>query len=158
MQRYLDGLPSRLKRQELSRLSVLEGVRPHLLQMMGALPYKGEGLQLRDGRVLACVVSACDSQGLTVQNISGETRQIGWEQVSVYQYMAFLKYYVDRRLERETLDAEEQTALARDYLMLALICDWLNDTSRAVKFATDAIKADPKTGVKTRELLPYLPL
>lgn len=158
LRRYLTGLPSRLSRQEVSRLLVLERVRPHLQQLMRSLPYQAEEVQLSDGRMLKCAVSDCDNQGVMVRVASGAEKTVRWDQLSTHQYSVFLEYYIDKRLGRKTLAADERTALARDYLMLALVCDWLKEDSRAVKFAKEAIRTDSETGVKTRELLPYLPL
>ncbi|MDT8389193.1 MAG: serine/threonine-protein kinase [Lentisphaeria bacterium] len=158
LRNYLTRLPPHLSRREVSRLLILEKLRPHLRQLVRSLPYEGAGVRLSDGRVVNLVLSDCDNQGLSGRDESGAETHVRWDQLSFRQYGLFLEYYTDKRVGRGILTADDRTALAGDYLMLALLWDWLKDDSRAVRFAKAAIETDPETGAKTRELLPYLPL
>lgn len=156
---YLAGLPRRLRSRELARVKMLNQARPHLLQLMRYLPYDGgSGIRLRGGRVINGTIAYCDAEGVSIKAPAGEITHVGWADLSPRQYQAFFEFYIQRREARGSLKSDELVALARDYLMLALICDWLGQNERALPYARKAAKTDEETGKLARELLPYLPI
>lgn len=154
---YVGKLPGGLVSDETARLRVLSQTRPHLRQLLSSLTYQGkEGIRLRSGETLSGSVAGCTDSGISVKTAGGQVIAVGWDDLSMRQFQVFFEFYIGQRQVQTTPTPGEKVALARDYLMLALLCDWLGETDRATVHARSAIQADLQSEKRVRQLLPYL--
>lgn len=175
LEEHLRKVPVDERQVEAERIREISTLRPSLLRYL-KFPYDGSkrGVLLRSGRRLSGTVMGNDHE-LVVRPKSGRFHQLKWSDLAFEQYLAFIEFYVEVRLERsnpeETAAAAaavekvvgapvegagptREQAAAYDLFRLALLCDWYARPVPSLTYARKAVELDPSLEARLSRLLP----
>ena len=159
---YLAKQPAGIRDTEKKRVQMLGGAKAHLVNLMNRMPYdaEGNGIRLRNGRVLRGAMVRCTADGLRVEAGRGRETEVRWSDLRFDQIVAFFDYYIRKRLEyapaagagAAVADGAGGRSVRRDAasecFLLAILCDWYGHDDAAARYARLAREYDPRSAVR----------
>jgi hypothetical protein len=155
LNKYLKSLPGNLRTPEQRRSEMVFSVKEHLCGLMRRIPFKGDSITLKNGKVLKGQIMA-NSRGLQVKTSEGKRMRLTWKDISLEQFVKFMLFYIKTRRDAISTGAvsrSEMKEVGDDYLKLATLCDWYGNYRQATDYAKEAVKYNPETEKKLREYL-----
>ncbi|MCM8531812.1 MAG: hypothetical protein NE330_11675, partial [Lentisphaeraceae bacterium] len=158
---YLDLHTGSAHEQEMQRLKTLRAVKPYLLSIAQALPYKGAIKVSGRNEIPGSIVQATEEQLSIKPDAADQTLALSWEQFDITQFTLMLDYYAQLRSEQlSSLPAADKPVvrehLAADYFRLALLCDWYDMPEEALKYSDLAIQNEPSLEAKVKAFVPSI--
>ena len=144
---YLSSLPPRTSKQEKKRADQVTPMKRHLCAMMFHMPYEGQGIKLRNGKLLRGKVMA-NPKYLSIRLNSGGRQRVNWDDMAPSQFAEMIAYYAKTRI-----GMNKKNDGANDYMRAALFSDWYGNYDDAVKYAKLAVEADSSITNKVTNLL-----
>lgn len=155
---YLAGIPEDKRDGEKKRLQQITELKSYLCTLMMRMPYETNRIRLKNGKILqgGSVMANPNYLSLRAQGNRPRSR-IEWLALSFEQYLDFFEYYTKIRIniesERKSSRSKQRLEGARDYLRLAILCDWYKHYPDAVKYAQKAASVDPRIKKDIRRYL-----
>jgi hypothetical protein len=143
---YFSSLPAGTAAKEKKRSEQIAPLKRHLCAMMFHMPYTGQNIKLRNGKVLRGKVMA-NPKYLSIRRNSGHER-VYWKDLAPSQFAQMLAFFAQTRI-----DMDKKREGARGYMRAALFCDWYGLYDEAVKYAKLAAKTDPSLTKEITNLL-----
>ncbi|OPZ25376.1 MAG: Serine/threonine-protein kinase PknB [Lentisphaerae bacterium ADurb.BinA184] len=158
---YLQSQPAAFRPVESERVGMVRSARGYLVRLMQYVPYDGsDGIGLRNGGVVRGVAPYANERGISVRVKGGgaELVKIGWADLSFEQYLAMFQFYVNQRLGLSGVASGEGRIegghdAARDYLLMAVLCDWYGYPERARDYGERARRLDPRMEAPLKRML-----
>ncbi|MCM8537133.1 MAG: serine/threonine protein kinase [Lentisphaeraceae bacterium] len=158
---YLDLHTGSAHEQEMQRLKTLRAIKPYILSIAQALPYKGAIKVSGRNEIPGSIVQASEDQLSIKPDAADQTLALSWEQFDITQFTLMLDYYAQLRSEQlSSLPAADKPVvrehLAADYFRLALLCDWYDMPEDALKYSELAIQNEPSLEAKVKAFVPSI--
>jgi serine/threonine-protein kinase len=161
LDQYLASLPGPARALEAERLGVVRDIKRQLVKDMEYLPYKDldVGIELTDGRHLKGSLPLVSDTRLMVRTDGGQVA-LAWQDLPFPQFVRFLQYYLDRRLNQADEDmasdllARQKLALGELCLRNAVLCEWYSRPELGREFARLCGQYAPSLAEQLRRLAP----
>lgn len=156
LQPYINSLETRKEKElEIKRCNRLFKIKKYLLRLFAVNPYTGE-LIMPDGKEIKGCVSMANENVICVRpRDAKKSLSCKWEDFGIEQYIRFFTFYAEQRLSASGGEVSEENSIefaAEDYLLLALLCDWLGHYEKAYEYAKKTLEICPSYKNEIREM------
>lgn len=156
IQSYINTLPTKeIKKIEIKRCNRVFKVKQYLLKLFTLNPYVGE-IQPPNGKTFSGCVSMANEKTIGIRPRGAEKSiQYKWDELGIEQYEKFFNYYAEQRLRSSGGAVSRKDSIcfaAEDYLLFALLCDWLGKYDKAYEYAVKAAMTSPDIVPEVNEL------
>ena len=148
---YLAKLPQGRKDAEQQRSKIVSSFRDNLCRTMLRFPYQGDVIKLKDGKQLKGTLMASPEK-LSLRDDSGKRHNFKWSDLPASQLKDFAAHYIKIRTEAGA-DTEQKKEAAREYLHLAVFCDWYGMYADCAAYGKKAQDTDPSISAEVNQCL-----
>ena len=159
--KYIASLPAELQKGEGDRYANVKKVKDYLIAIFERNQYEGSGLLVKGpaGKPVKrnlMVTMANDKFLVTKADQESKPARIGWSGLAFEQYPQFFEYFIGKRVSVTAGDvtkADIDKHIAKDYLLLSMLCDWYGRYDESLDYARKSIESYPKIETLANNLL-----
>jgi len=151
--KYISSLPQALQKGESDRYANVKKVKDYLIAIFERNQYEGGGLLVKGGpggkpmKRNLMVTMANDKFLVTKAFQQSKPARFGWSDLDFEQYPQFFEYFIGKKISVTVANVgkdEIAKCIAKDYLLLAMLCDWYGRYDEALDYAKKSIESYPK--------------
>jgi hypothetical protein len=151
---YFRTLPETFRQAERRRARLISSLRDDISGMLSCIPFDGSIELNKGGKIKGLLINT--RRGLFVCE-GPEKREISWDNLSFDQYIKTALFIIEQRgkaiLSGVVPVGGQYRKIARMYMKLGILCDWMKKYSRAVDFIKKSVKTDRGIEKTAREYI-----
>ncbi len=151
--KYISSLPAELQKREGDRYGNIKKVKFYLISLFERNQYDGSMLLAKGAPkgkpVKRHLMVTMANEKFLVTKTSQQSKPVrcGWGDLDFGQYPEFFEYFIAKKSAAtggNVSKADISRNVARDYLLLAMLCDWYGQYEEALDYARKSIESNPK--------------
>jgi hypothetical protein len=145
---YIASLPENLKNLENTRLSTITNIKHYLVKVLERSPYP-KGIKTKKRTIRGTITMANKNYLVYKKSTrSKKSSRVFWKDLTFEQYADMMEFYAMRRSRITGAGGKSRAEIkkdaANDFLGAAILCEWFGDYKKALHYAKEAIKYNPK--------------